>query len=81
MDFLAKVSQIIMISLVIYLWNKFIITTLIKKVVNFYKKNNANNLNKQPIKFIVNNELIIIKYAQYFYWFGCLLISIGILLN
>ncbi|SDS03078.1 hypothetical protein SAMN05216503_1749 [Polaribacter sp. KT25b] len=81
MDFLAKIGEVLLIVFFVYLWNKFIVTTLIKKVTGFHKKYNSKNINKQPVKFAVDNELNIIKYTQYFYWFGCLLISIEILFN
>ena len=45
------------------------------------KSNNKNNLDKQPVKFFINNELNIINFAQYFYWFGGIVISLEILLN
>ncbi|MGJ8745649.1 hypothetical protein [Polaribacter sp.] len=81
MDFLIKIGQIALILVVIYLWNTFIIKKIIQKVIGYHKKYNSNNIDKQPIKFFVDHELNIIKYAQYFYWLGGLLISLGILLN
>jgi hypothetical protein len=81
MDFLIKVGQIVLILAVIYLWNKYIVKILIHKIIGFQKKNNAENIDKQPIKFFVDNELNIIKFAQYFYWFGALISSLGLLFN
>jgi hypothetical protein len=81
MDFLIKILQILLLGILIFLWNKFIVTTIVKTIVRFHKKNNANNIDKQPVKFVVDNELNIIKYAQYFYWFGGLIIAIRILFN
>ena len=79
MDYLIKIGQILFILFVVFLWNKFIITTIVKKVVGFHKS--KNNLDKQPVKFFINNELNIINFAQYFYWFGGIVISLEILLN
>ena len=81
MDYLIKIGQILFILFVVFLWNKFMITTIVKKVVGFHKSNNKNNLDKQPVKFFINNELNIINFAQYFYWFGGIVISLEILLN
>lgn len=81
MDFLAKIWQILLILTIIYFWNKYIPKLLIHNLNKFHKKNNAKNINKQPVKFFIDNELIIIKLAQYFYWFGAIIICISILLN
>jgi hypothetical protein len=81
MDVLIKIGQVLAIIIVIYLWNKFIIKRLIMKVTDFHRTNNSENTLKQPIKFFVVNELKIIKFAQYFYWFGAIIMSIGILFN
>ena len=53
MDYLIKIGQILFILFVVFLWNKFIITTIVKKVVGFHKSNNKNNLDKQPVKFFI----------------------------
>ena len=81
MDFLIKIGQVLFLLVVIYLWNRYLITTLIKSVIGFHKRNNAKNISKQPIKFFVDNEKNIIKFGQYFYWFGGILISIDILIH
>ncbi|PZW37627.1 hypothetical protein LX95_02872 [Mesonia algae] len=79
MELTSKIGQILFIIVLIYLWNKFIVKLIIGKVVNFHKKNNAKNLNKQPIKFFVENELKIIKIARLIYWFGGIIIIFGII--
>ncbi|WP_165734419.1 hypothetical protein [Polaribacter sp. 20A6] len=79
MELISKIGQILFIVVLIYLWNKFIVKLLIGTVVNFHKKNNVKNLNKQPIKFFVKNELKIINMARLFYWFGGIIIIIGII--
>jgi hypothetical protein len=52
---------------------------MIKLLVGFHKKNNVKNLNKQPIKFVVENEKNIYNFAAGFYWIGAIIISFGIL--
>jgi len=79
MEVISKIGQIIFVVVLIYLWNKYIVKLIIGKVINFHKKNNKQNLNKQPIKFFVKNELNIIKISRFFYWFGGIIIVIGIL--
>lgn len=81
MDFLSKIIQIVFTLLVIYLWNKYPVKILIETVVKYHKRNNINITSKQQIKFIVNNEQKIIKYAQYFYWLGGIIICLLILIN
>lgn len=48
-------------------------------LVRFHKNNNVKNLNKQPIKFVVENEKNIYNFAAGFYWVGAILISLIIL--
>jgi hypothetical protein len=81
MDLLLKIGKILIILGLIYLWNKYIVKTLIHKVIGFHKRNNTERINKQPIKFLIDNEFKIIKFAQYFYWFGAIIISFQILFN
>ena len=52
---------------------------MIKWLVGFHKRNNIKNLDKQPIKFLVQNENNIYKFAAGFYWVGITLASILIL--
>ncbi len=81
MDLLAKIGQVLLILSLIYLWNKFIIKTLIQHLVGFHKRNNPENINKLPLKLLIENEFKIIKFAQYFYWFGGVIISFQKLFN
>lgn len=56
-------------------------THIVKTVNGFHKRNNMANLNRQPINFVMNNEMKIIRVAQGFYWIGGIIIMIGILIN
>jgi len=79
MDLISKIGQILLILGLIYLWNKYIVELIIGKVIGFHKKNNKQNLNKQPIKFFVENESNIINFGKIFYWFGGIIIILGII--
>ncbi len=80
MNYLLKIIEIFIILLIIYLWNKYIIPFLIKKVVSFHKS--FTKIDENPaIKFFVKNEQKIINFAQYFYWVGAVIITISILIN
>lgn len=81
MTFIEKILKVLMILVVIYLWNRFIIKTMLKNFIALNKRRNEQNTYKQPINFLVENEVNIIKYAQYFYWFGGILSSISLLVN
>lgn len=63
----------------IYAWNRLIVKNIIKHINRFHKRNNAKNLNKQPVKSMIQNERIIYIYTAAFYWGAAILISIGIL--
>ena len=79
MELISKIGQIIFIIVLVYLWNKLIVKLVIRKVVDFHKKNNVENLNRQPIKFFVENDSNIIKIARFIYWFGGVIIIFGII--
>ena len=79
MDLISKIGQILLILGIIYLWNKYIVKLIIEKVIGFHKKNNKKNLNKQPIKFFVENESNIINFGKAFYWFVGIIIILGII--
>lgn len=79
MEILLKIFKILVLLLAIYLWNKFVVKNMIRLLVGFHKKNNIKNLNKQPIKFVVENEKNIYNFAAGFYWIGAIFISFGIL--
>ena len=63
---------------VVYLWNRFIPRWLTYSISNFHKKYNAENLDKFPISLFVGNEAKIIRFMQWFYWIGLLVILIGV---
>ena len=81
MGIVYKILEIFFILLVTFFWNKYVVTFIVSKVANFHKIFNKNNLDKQPIKFLIKNELNIIKVAQYFYWLGAIIIVFEILTN
>ncbi|SDR65933.1 hypothetical protein [Christiangramia echinicola] len=81
MIILEKIAIVLLIGCVIYLWNKFIVPFVIKTVGNFHRKHNSKNLNRQPVKFAVQNEAIIIRVFSIFYWIAGLLISLGIIMD
>lgn len=81
MDLLFKILKILSLFLVVYLWNRFIIKNMLRGLVRFHKKNNAKNIDKQPIKFLIQKENKIYNFAAGFYWVGIVLFAMLILLN
>ena len=65
----------------IYLWNRFVVRFMIKAVVGFHKRNNPQNINCQPLKFLIDNEESIYFIYASFFWLGAVIISYGILTN
>ena len=57
---LAKIINIILIIFLIYIWNKYVVTHIVKLVNGFHKRNNVANLTRQPIKFAIENEHFIV---------------------
>ena len=68
MEFLSKIASLLFILFLLFLWNKFVVPFLVKLITGFHKRNNKQNLNRQPIKFVIENELKIIRFIQVFYW-------------
>jgi len=68
MTILENITQILFIGIIIFIWNKYAVRNLIKKVV---KKNPENN-------WLANNQKIITKGFEGFYWvfYGIFIISI-----
>ena len=78
---ISKLLQVLFLLIFIYLWNRFVVRFMIKALVGFHKRNNQKNANRQPIKFLIENEeSIYIVYASFF-WFGAVVLSYGILFN
>ena len=80
MSYFEKILFVLFILLIIYLWNRFVITTIVKKLIGFHKKYNPANLHRQPIKFVVDNEKNIVKYIQYFYWLAAIVMCYQLLI-
>ena len=77
MELKTKIGEVLLILIIVFIWNKYIVTFIIKKIISFHKNYNKSNITKQPFKFLIANELGIIKFAQYFYWFGTLIVCYG----
>lgn len=81
MEFLNVFFSILFFLIVVYYWNKYVIEFMINRTEKFHKEHNFSNLNKQPLKFFLQNKNVIIKFAKAFYWIGFVIISIMILFN
>jgi hypothetical protein len=81
MAFLTKLLTILILFVVVFLWNKYLIEFALNRPEKFHKKYNAENLDKQPIKFYLQNKTAIIKFVKGFYWFGFVVITIMILID
>ncbi|MDQ7918488.1 hypothetical protein RBU60_12995 [Mesonia sp. MT50] len=78
MNLLIKILIIPFIFGGVYLWNRFIIKNVIKGLIGFHKKYNVQNLHRQPVKFVVEHEQEIYKFASGFYWLGAVIISMSL---
>ena len=81
MEFLNKLITILIFFIVIFFWNKYIVEYIFNRPEKFHKKYNEENLNKQPIKFYLENKNNLIKFAKWFYWIGFVYLSIMVLLG
>lgn len=81
MEFLNKLLTIVILFIVVLFWNKYIVEFNLNRLDKFHKNYNVHNLDKQPIKFYIQNKTAIIKFAKGFYWFGFVVIAIMILID
>ena len=81
MEFLNKLLTIVILFVVVFFWNKYIVEYNLNSLVKFHENNNADNLDKQPIKFYIQNKTAILRFAKGFYWFGFVIITIMILID
>ena len=81
MEFLNKLFTILILFIIIFFWNKYVVEFIINRLEKFHKNNNFRNLNKQPIRFLLQNKNIIIEFAKAFYWIGFTIITIMILID
>lgn len=72
MTVLSKIGQVLLLFVFIYLWNRFIVKMIYRKVVGFHER---KNLDKHPIKYLAQNELKMIKVFSGFYWICGIMIS------
>ncbi|WP_367391516.1 hypothetical protein [Lewinella sp. LCG006] len=78
---LIKFLVILSLFGAIYLWNRFLVKNMIKGLIGFHKTFNAENLNRQPVKFVIENEEGINKAFTGFFWVGAVLISLSIMMG
>lgn len=79
MESLNKLLTILILFIVVFFWNKYIVEYIFNRPEKFHKKHNADNLNRQPIKFYLENKTKLIKFAKWFYWVGFIMFTIMIL--
>lgn len=80
MSILTKIILIVILILIFYLWNRFIVKNMIKWFIWFHSKNSGKYLNKQTIRFIVEKEQNIYNFVAGFFWVGVILISVSIIM-
>ncbi len=71
MAILEKITFVLIFTIFIYVWNKYVVTKLIQSVV----KKNPNN------KWLSRNQETIIKIYQGFFWSSLLLLIISMLFS
>jgi len=81
MGILNKLLTFLILFVVVFFWNNYILEFIFNRPEKFHKKHNAANLDKQPIKFYLQNKSKIIKFAKLFYWIAFIILTIMILTN
>lgn len=81
MKVIVKLGSILLLAILIYLWNRFVVTYIVSSVTGFHRRKNVNNINRQPIKFLLENETRLVKFMRCFYWICGVLIAYGIIVE
>jgi hypothetical protein len=76
---IEKIGSLIILFAIVWIWNRHVPKTLLRRVIRFHEKHNAKNLDKQPIKFFVDHEEKMVVGAKLIYWIGAIIIGVGIL--
>lgn len=76
---MALIIKLVTLLICIHFWNRIIVKNMLKWLIDFHKKYNRQNLNKQPIQFVIENEKRIYNFFAGFYWVGAITIVIVIL--
>ena len=71
MNFSEKLPSLILFGILLFFWNKYIVTTLVKKVVQLNPDND----------WLAANQHIFIKGFQTFYWASYIMIIITFLVS
>ena len=71
MKILGKITFILFVGIIIYLWNKYVVTRLINKVV---QKNSNNN-------WLADKQNLITKGFKSFYWTAYIMLIISFLIS
>ena len=71
MNFLEELPHLILFGILIFFWNKYIVATLVKKVVQLNPDND----------WLAENQHIFIKGFQTFYWASYIMIIIAFLVS
>jgi len=73
---LDKIFPTVVIIILIYFWNKYIVKYIVNYIASFNLDNNLNTEKKRT--FFINNEKNIIYYGRLFYWFCAMFLIINI---
>jgi hypothetical protein len=76
---MTSIAQIIVVIGIVYLVNRFLVPYVFNILIGFHEKYNSKNLNRQPIKFVMENKAKLIKGFSIFYWVAGAIIIYGIL--
>lgn len=71
MTILEKITFILFVGVIIFAWNKYAVTKLVKEVV---RKNPNNN-------WLADKQNIITKGFQYFYWTFYIMLIVSFLIS
>ncbi len=81
MNLKSKIFIIAIGLIIVFLWNKYAIKTIIKTIISMKKEYNFKNPHKKQLSFIIKNEKTILNTFKAFYWSCYLFFVIQILKN
>jgi hypothetical protein len=78
---IEKIGTLAILFAVVWIWNRYIPKVIFRKVIRFHEKNNAKNIDKQPLKFLVDHEEKMVSGVRIVYWIAAIIVGLGILVN
>ena len=81
MEIIIKLVLLCFLFFIIYLWNKYFVSNIVRFLFGIHQNHNSLKLHERPNKVVSNEALRIIKTIKVFFWCGFGMVAYQILVN